>query len=97
MVGQLALDISTTGFVYIPNIYTGEEIQKIISVIDSADSSNSTFRKSKDLFAIRQFLKEIPEAIPLIFNEKLKNLIRDNFGEDFFVIKSIYFDKPATK
>ncbi len=86
--------LSQTGFATLSNIYTNEEIENILSVIDSADSSNSPFRKSKDLFAIRQFLKEIPSVIPFIFNEKLKALIKGFFGEDFFVTKSIYFDKP---
>lgn len=87
-------NISEYGFAIFPGVYTNEEIKNIISFIDSIDSSNPTFRKSKDLFAIRQFLKEIPEAIPLIFNQKLKALIKGNFGKDLFVIKSIYFDKP---
>ncbi|MBA2613829.1 MAG: phytanoyl-CoA dioxygenase family protein [Bacteroidetes bacterium] len=83
-----------TGFITLPNIYTNSEIENILSVIDSTDFSNSTFRKSKDLFAIRQFLKEIPQVIPFVFNEKLKALIKKLFGDDFFVVKSIYFDKP---
>lgn len=30
----------------------------------------------------------------LIFNENLKTIIKEVFGENYFVIKSIYFDKP---
>ena len=30
----------------------------------------------------------------MIFNEKLKRIIKDLFGDAYFVVKSIYFDKP---
>jgi ectoine hydroxylase-related dioxygenase (phytanoyl-CoA dioxygenase family) len=40
-------------------------------------------------------LKEIPSLAPLLFNQKLKQLIADKFGKGYFVSKSIYFDKPG--
>ncbi|OJV54460.1 MAG: phytanoyl-CoA dioxygenase [Bacteroidetes bacterium 43-16] len=82
------------GFTTLEAIYTPEEVAAIIDVINQADHSKETFRKSADLFAIRQFLKEIPEVCHLIFNHKLQQLIREVFGQDYFVVKSIYFDKP---
>jgi ectoine hydroxylase-related dioxygenase (phytanoyl-CoA dioxygenase family) len=82
------------GFTTINEIYAETEISSIISTIEKADSTKDTFRKSTDLFAVRQFLKEIPETIEFIFNPKLKSLIAELFGHDFFVVKSIYFDKP---
>lgn len=89
-------EIAENGFTIIENIYSEEEINQILLTIDNTDKTKETFRKSADLFAIRQFLKEIPEAKNLVFNNKLKNLIRKMFGENFFVVKSIYFDKPET-
>jgi ectoine hydroxylase-related dioxygenase (phytanoyl-CoA dioxygenase family) len=89
-------ELSENGFAVVENIYTIEEVQNILEVIDSADTSKDTFRKSSDLFAIRQFLKEVPETFNLIFNDSLKYLIRQLIGDDFFIVKSIYFDKPPT-
>lgn len=83
------------GFSIINDIYTDKERLDIIDVIENADTSGDTFRKSANLFAIRQFLKEIPKAAALIFNSKLKAIIHNVFGNDYFVIKSIYFDKPG--
>ncbi|HOD10252.1 MAG TPA: phytanoyl-CoA dioxygenase family protein, partial [Flavobacterium sp.] len=57
-------------------------------------TSNPIFRKSEDLFAIRQFLKEVPQIKDLIFNQNLIDLISSIGGNDYFVVKSIYFDKP---
>ncbi|ABG60829.1 phytanoyl-CoA dioxygenase family protein [Cytophaga hutchinsonii] len=84
------------GFTIIDDIYSDEEVQQILAVIENADMSNETFRKSSDLFAIRQFLKEIPEAKELIYNKNLKKVGAELFGTDFFTVKSIYFDKPET-
>ena len=86
--------IKNDGYAIIDNVYSSVEIEKITSKINKADSSKDTFRKSNDLFAVRQFLKEIPETIDAIFNQNLKEIITRLFGKDYFVVKSIYFDKP---
>jgi ectoine hydroxylase-related dioxygenase (phytanoyl-CoA dioxygenase family) len=46
------------------------------------------------LFAIRQFLKEVPAVKKLVFNERLKDVTTQLFGDAYFVVKCIYFDKP---
>ncbi len=64
--------------------------------INQATTDKDTFRKSADLFAIRQFLKEVPSTLDIIFNRKLKNVLKQFPGDNYFVVKSIYFDKPQT-
>lgn len=87
-------NVLNNGFTVIEGIYTADEIDAIIDKISKVDQSNPTFRKTNDLFAIRQFLKEVPSVGEVIFNVKLKGLIRQLFGDEYFVVKSIYFDKP---
>lgn len=87
-------DLLKNGFTILNHIYSIEEVNKIGSIIDNVDKTNETFRKSKDLFAVRQFLKEIPESVNTIFNTNLSAIIRNIFGNNYFVVKSIYFDKP---
>lgn len=86
--------LSENGFTVINNIFSDDDIEKISEAIQNIDTSKETFRKSDDLFAIRQFLKEIPDAHEIVFKENLKTIIREIFGEKYFVVKSIYFDKP---
>ena len=88
--------IQDLGFTVIENIYSRDEVEQIIKTINQTDSSRLTFGKSADIFAIRQFLKEVPETADLIFSDNLKAVIRQLFGDDYFVVKSIYFDKPET-
>ncbi|MCW4470104.1 phytanoyl-CoA dioxygenase family protein [Flavobacterium sp. MFBS3-15] len=90
-----AKEIREKGFSIIQGIYTDKEIQKILSVIESADSSSETFRKSTGLFAIRRFLEEIPDVLPIVFNANLLGIITDVLGKGYFIVKSIYFDKPG--
>jgi ectoine hydroxylase-related dioxygenase (phytanoyl-CoA dioxygenase family) len=88
-------DIAQKGFTVINAVFTADEIDTLLTIIQQTDSSNETFRKTKDLFAIRQFLKEIPGAVQPIFNTRLNTIIGDLFGSDYKVVKSIYFDKPG--
>ena len=90
-------EINSEGFAIIDKVYSEIEIEKIISEIEKVTENkteNSTFRKSQDLFAIRQFHKEIPETLNFIFNQNLREIIKLNFGENYFITKSIFFDKP---
>ena len=87
-------EVHENGFTVIDDIYSDEEVADAVNVIDKTDKSNPTFRKSADLFAIRQFLKEVPDVKSIIFNDKLEQLIENIFGKGYFVVKSIYFDKP---
>lgn len=94
--GRHKVDLTEKGFTTVDNIYSDKEIEQILLTIDQADNDKETFRKSSDLFAIRQFLKEIPETKNLVFNDNLKSLVKQLFGDNYFVVKSIYFDKPET-
>ncbi|WP_353197672.1 phytanoyl-CoA dioxygenase family protein [Parapedobacter defluvii] len=87
-------DIETQGFITIPDVYTSEEVDAMIDLIIRADTEKETFRKSAALFAIRQFLKELPEIMDLVFNTGIREIISTMFRPDYFVVKSIYFDKP---
>ena len=89
-------ELLDNGYSIIENVYSTEEVHNILSAINNADMSKETFRKTNDLFAIRQFLKEVPSTFDLIFSGKLKTIIKQYLGSDFFIVKSIYFDKPET-
>lgn len=88
--------IAQNGFTVIENIFSDQAVNSLVDTISQADTTKPTFRKTSELFAIRQFLKELPGVIPTIFTEKLINVITQLFGENYFVVKSIYFDKPGS-
>jgi len=88
---QLASD----GFAVIRNIYTDQETGALLRCIESAENHSSSFRKTNDLFAIRRFLQEVPAIRSLLFTPALQSVIHAIMGNDYFIVKSIYFDKPA--
>ena len=88
--------VEHNGFAVVNYVFSDKVIDSILAIISEADHSKSTFRKTSDLFAIRQFLNEIPDVVDPIFSVTLCNLITETFGNDFFIVKSIYFDKPET-
>jgi len=89
-------DFFSNGFAIIDDIYTTEQIETLLQKINQANTDKETFRKSGDLFAIRQFLKEVPSMLDTIVNDKLKLVLKQVLGDKYFVVKSIYFDKPQS-
>ncbi|MBJ6118095.1 WYL domain-containing protein [Pontibacter sp. BT310] len=86
--------VQRRGYAVLENIYTSKEVGKMLSTITRATENEERFRKTDDLFAIRSLLKEIPTLKQHIFNENLCKIIREGFGEGYFLTKAIYFDKP---
>jgi ectoine hydroxylase-related dioxygenase (phytanoyl-CoA dioxygenase family) len=86
--------LQQTGFTIIDNVFTANEAAAIIETINNINTSGPAFRKTSDLFAIRRFVKEVPAIGPLVFNSRLRTVIDQLFGPDYFLVKSIYFDKP---
>lgn len=91
---NLLKEFHEQGFYVVNNVYDKAEVDTISNFISNLDTTNPIFRKTDDLFAIRQFIKEFPEIKKLLFNERLKEIIKNIGGEDYFIVKSIYFDKP---
>jgi len=87
-------EIEINGFTTIDRIYSPFEIESIATTISQAERANTSFRRTSDLYAIRRILWEIPALKAIIFNKRLKEIINDLFGEQYFLVKSIYFDKP---
>lgn len=83
------------GFVIIQPVFSQVEVRAMQNAIDAVTINYPSFRKAKDVFAIRRFLQEIPGIQSLLFTNQLCEIINLFFGSDYFVVKSIYFDKPS--
>jgi len=92
---QHKLELSDKGFTVIRNVFSPAEIAAMLQAIEKADSSGNAFRKTADLFAIRRFLKVVPDMVPLVFTPAFNGIIHQLLGKDYSPVKSIYFDKPG--
>ncbi|MEM9547168.1 MAG: phytanoyl-CoA dioxygenase family protein [Bacteroidota bacterium] len=89
------IELEDNGYSVLSDLYTDDEISQILVCIENVEQDGKSFMKTKDLFAIRQLLKNVPELPDLLFNEKLTELISDFSGSKYFLTKAIYFDKPS--
>lgn len=93
--GELKEKLENDGFAIIEKVFATQEVILLQELLSSTEANKPSFRKTADLFAIRRFLQEVPAAAQIIFSNKLKAIVAALFGNDYFVVKSIYFDKPG--
>lgn len=93
---DIAEMIANKGFATVEAVYSNAEIDGLLQVLAQIDSDKATFRKTADLFAIRQFLKEVPSVVPLIFTPTLTTINWDEETEAICPVKKggIMFMKP---
>lgn len=88
-------DLNEDGFEIVKNFLSGEQVNRILQIIENCDNDNQAFRKSEALFAIRQFIKVVPDVCPIIFTPDFQHFLTEKIGSGYDVVKSIYFDKPG--
>ncbi len=89
------IELEENGYSVLVDLYSDNEIGGILACIENAAQDGNSFMKTKDLFAIRQLIKNVPELTDLLFNDKLTELISDLSESEYFLTKAIYFDKPS--
>lgn len=89
------IELEIKGYTILDDFYSHDEINLILNCIKGYNSIGNSHLKTKDIFAIRQLIKNIPELTRFIFNDTLKELISTFYKSDYFLTKAIYFDKPS--
>jgi hypothetical protein len=88
------IDLEENGYSILSDFYSDKEISEIVTCLQNSEQSGTSFLITKDLVAIRQLIKNVPDLSDLLFNEKLTELISNLSQSNYFLTKSIYFDKP---
>lgn len=90
--------LNQNGFAILPPIFTNEETAALLQYIESKSAdistSNPSFIQTKNLFAIRQLLKHLPNLRKHLFIPRFLQLLDVIGGKDYFLTKAIYFNKP---
>ena len=87
-------ELDLHGFAIVEDILTELEISKLSQVIEESIQSQVS-GKNGELFAMRKFFQQLPAALDILSSSQLPRLISEHF-EGYFIVKSIYFDKPAS-
>jgi hypothetical protein len=91
----LANQLAATGHATLPALYSPAELAALLACIEGAPAAGPSFRRSQDVFAIRNLLGEIPALVPLLATPALRGLLAGLFPAGCYLTKAIYFDKPA--
>jgi hypothetical protein len=83
------------GFAVMAPLYTHTEVAALLSCIENAPAVSPNFRRSQDVFAIRNLLGELPQLWSLLNTHELRNVLGELFPDGCHLTKAIYFDKPA--
>lgn len=79
------------GFSILSHVFTLREIKKIIKEIDTY------FQHHEDKkFGKRTLLKDIPSLRPLLWNKNISAIVK-TIDPEAFLVKAIYFNKPANE
>lgn len=89
------IELEENGYSVLSDLYSDKEISLILACIENTEQSGTSFMKTKDLFAIRQLIKNVPDLAGLLFSKKLIKLISKLSESEYFLTKAIYFDKPS--
>jgi hypothetical protein len=92
---SIASQLATAGHATLPALYTPAEVAALLACVESAPAASPNFRRSQDVFAIRNLLGEIPALGPLLASPALRHLLGELFPKGCHLTKAIYFDKPA--
>ncbi|AMJ65348.1 phytanoyl-CoA dioxygenase family protein [Hymenobacter sp. PAMC 26628] len=83
------------GLTILPQLLTLLEVTALLHCIESAPAAGANFRRSQDVFAIRNLLEEIAALGALLNTAALRDVLGELFPTGCHLTKAIYFDKPA--
>ncbi len=89
------IELEENGYSILTDLYSENEMSQILACIENSKQDGKTVSKTKDLFAIRQLINNVPDLNSLLFNKKLMDLLSDLTEDEYFLTKAIYFDKPS--
>lgn len=92
---QIHEHLQQAGWAIVPQLYSQPEIAALLACIENAPAAGPSFRRSQDVFAIRNLLGEVPALWPLLATPALREVLKGLFPQGCWLTKAIYFDKPA--
>lgn len=92
---QASEQLPQTGFAILPRLYSQAELAAILACVEGTPAAGPNFRRSQDVFAIRNLLGEVPALWPLLNTPALRQVLGHLFPRGCRLTKAIYFDKPA--
>lgn len=84
--------LEATGTIVVNRIHTKRTLKRINTLLGAYQKKHPELENER-MFAIRELFKEIPELQEFCININVSRILKQ-FGEDYFLTKAIFFDKP---
>lgn len=82
-------ELNNSGYSVIPRFYSDKDVSAALDQLRSLASAENT-----PIHAVRDVFQHIPELKNTLISAKLIELVTAHIGNDFSLVKAIYFDKP---
>jgi len=94
--------LSRDGSLLVTDVFTGEEVTAIREEITAAleatpEGSQAIRSRAGRIYAARNMLSIFPAALTLWQREPLLSLLRETLGDEFGLVRGLYFDKHPEK
>jgi len=80
------------GFCLLPSVFTLQECDALIETVTQTVHASAS-KNLSGMFAIRRLLHEVP-GLRVLLDGKLQRLLSFCTNENYFLVKSVWFDKP---
>ncbi len=95
MIDRSAFLLKEHGFAFEEGVYSTAELEAMVAAVEAMDGTATGVMRTEETYAIRQVMKHVPALLPIVLNERMQELLVRHLGDDAFVCKSIWFDKPS--
>lgn len=85
-------ELRDQGFAIVPAVIDSEQIERLVSDLDSLDQGDSIRRKG-GVFAVRNLLDVCPAVRDLAHSASIRQIVSSVLGELAFPVRGILFDK----
>lgn len=85
--------LNDTGFAFMHAVYPIDVLEAMATAVGKINWMEAGVMRSSETYAIRQVMRHAPSLSRLVWNDRMRSLVRDLVGDNAFVSKSIWFDK----
>ncbi|QEG23052.1 Phytanoyl-CoA dioxygenase (PhyH) [Mariniblastus fucicola] len=91
--------IQTQGFCIVQNVFGQAAVEQLLHRIEMATRTDaeSALSSRGTIFAARNLIDSIPDLLELIKRPALATLLSETIGENYGLVRVLYFDKPSDR
>jgi hypothetical protein len=94
-------NLQRDGFCLLPAAVSDEVVSRLLTICKDTFESESAGVRARSsgghVYAARNLIQSIPEVRTVWRNEPLLSFLREQLGEEFGLVRALFFDKPPDR